>query len=315
MSIKPVITALIGYGHLGRFHAQKIAALENAEFCAIVEPTAQGQERARQEHPNVPVVSSLQDLPSNIEAAIVATPTSFHFSICQQLIEKGIHIFCEKPVTDKIEDSLKLEKLIESKKLVFQVGHSERCHAAWERKGEYAEFLVPGCHLRLDRYAPFKGRATDVDVVNDLMIHDLDLLRFLLEREPSKVSAHGFKQRTNHWDHVVANLEWQDGTQATITVGRGHVHEVRSLKSVSAAGVWRVDLMKNEIQTAYAKGDEVKVETYNKRDHLQLEQDSFYQTIRGQKPVMVSLHDGIAAVKLIDAVLQSLSSGLAVNLK
>ncbi|MBH47431.1 MAG: hypothetical protein CME71_04605 [Halobacteriovorax sp.] len=309
-----VKTALIGFGHLGRFHAQKIAACENAEFVAIVEPTQAGRERATNEHPNVNVVESLEALPAHTAAAIVATPTSYHFEICKRLIEKEMHVFCEKPVTDKLEDSLKLQGLIKSKNLVFQVGHSERCHEAWERRSEFKEFLAPGCNLRLDRYAPFKGRATDVDVVNDLMIHDLDLLRFLLGKDPVSVSAHGFKQRTKHWDHAVAHLDWSDGTKATITVGRGHVHEVRSLKSVSSAGVWRVDLMKNEIQTAYADASEVKIEHYNKRDHLLLEQEAFYHSILSGKAPMVSLEDGIAAVKLIDAVLQSLESHKTVQL-
>tara|TARA_R110000868_G_scaffold282927_2_gene543271 strand:- start:2432 stop:3373 length:942 start_codon:yes stop_codon:yes gene_type:complete len=310
-----VKTALIGFGHLGRFHAQKIAAIENAEFVAIVEPSEAGRAHAQREHPGVSVVASLSELPKETQAAVVATPTSFHFDVCKELIANDLHVFCEKPVTDKLEDSLKLQELLKSKNLVFQVGHSERCHEAWERRSEFKEFLTPGCNLRLDRYAPFKGRATDVDVVNDLMIHDLDLLRFLLGRDPISVSAHGFKQRTKHWDHAVAHLEWSDGTKATITVGRGHVHEVRSLKSVSSAGVWRVDLMKNEIQTAYADASDVKIESYTKRDHLLLEQQAFYQSILEKKPAMVTLDDGIAAVKLIDAVLQSLETNKTVSLK
>tara|TARA_R110000868_G_scaffold298978_1_gene559193 strand:- start:4404 stop:5345 length:942 start_codon:yes stop_codon:yes gene_type:complete len=310
-----VKTALIGFGHLGRFHAQKIAACENADFVAIVEPTAAGRERAHSEHPSVEIVESLEKLSKQASAAIVATPTSYHFDICKKLIERDMHVFCEKPVTDKLEDSLKLQELVKTKKIVFQVGHSERCHEAWERRSEFLEFLTPGCHLTLDRYAPFKGRATDVDVVNDLMIHDLDLLRFLLGKDPVSVSAHGFKQRTKHWDHAVAHLDWSDGTRATITVGRGEVNEVRSLKSASSAGVWRVDLMKNEIQTAYADASEVKIEGYNKRDHLLLEQEAFYNSILSGKPPMVSLEDGIAAVKLIDAVLQSLESHKTVQLQ
>lgn len=312
--MKPVRTALIGYGHLGRFHAQKISALEEAQFVAIVEPFETSRQKAKEAHPDVLVVEKIADLPSDVEAAIVATPTSFHFEICRELIAKGLHIFCEKPITDKLSDSLKIKELMQGKNLIFQAGHSERCHEAWEFKDKLAPFLTTGCHLRLDRYAPFKGRATDVDVVNDLMIHDLDLLCFLLGEKPKKIQAQGFKQRTNHFDHAIANFEWSNGSKAAITVGRGHVHEVRSLEATSAAGLLRVDLMNNKIDIAYAKGESIESIPYNKRDHLLLEQQSFYRAIRDVAPVMVNLDDGIAAVELVDAVLRSLETGKEVIL-
>lgn len=313
--MKPVKTALIGYGHLGRFHAQKIAQLEEAQFIAIVEPFAASQVKAKEAHPEVMIVSSIEELPSDVEAAIVATPTSFHFELCQKLIKRNIHVFCEKPITDKLADALKLEAQMQSSSLVFQAGHSERCHEAWEFKEKFAPYLTSESYLRLDRYAPFKGRATDVDVVNDLMIHDLDLLCFLLGSAPYKIEAQGFKQRTRHYDHAIAHLTWKNGTKATITVGRGHVHEVRSLEAVNSAGLFRVDLMNNTIAIAPAKAEGIDQQNYQKRDHLLLEQKAFYRAIRDLGPVMVNLNDGIVAVKLIDAVLQSLDSNQVVELK
>ena len=310
----PVKTALVGYGHLGRFHAQKIAALDDAHFVAIVEPFVPNQQKAREAHSEVIIVNSVDELPNDIEAAIVATPTSFHFELCQKLIAKNIHIFCEKPITDKLSDAIKLEVSLKNSSLIFQAGHSERCHEIWEMRERFKEFLTPGCHLRIDRYAPFKGRATDVDVVNDLMIHDLDLLRFLLEREPKKISTKGYKQRTNHFDHVIANLEWSDGTSATITVGRGHVHEVRALEAVNSKGVMRVDLMNNHLNIAFANIDQVETIQYQKRDHLLLEQKNFYRAIRGLGPVMVNFNDGLMAVRLVDAVLKSLNEATSVEL-
>ncbi|PIP90060.1 MAG: hypothetical protein COW01_09270 [Bdellovibrionales bacterium CG12_big_fil_rev_8_21_14_0_65_38_15] len=312
--MKAINTALIGYGHLGRFHAQKIVALDLSNLVAIVEPSKAGQQTAKDAHPNVLIVNSIDELPANVEAAIVVTPTSFHFDLCKKLIEKNIHIFCEKPVTDKLEDSLTLQSLMKDKKLVFQVGHSERCHEAWEQKGLMSPYLGAGAHLRLDRYAAFKGRATDVDVVNDLMIHDLDLLRYLLGQDPVNVSATGFKQRTNKWDHVVAHFTFTNGCVADITVGRGHVHEVRSLEGSSEHGVLRVDLMNSQIQIAHKEASEIKVINYTKRDHLLMEQENFYRSINEGSTPMVTLEDGVKAVKLIDAVLRSLETKNVVNL-
>lgn len=309
-----VKTALIGFGHLGRFHAQKIALLEEAEFVAIVEASEAGRERARSEYPNIAIVESLEQLPDGVEAAIVVTPTSLHFDICQKLVAKGIHVFCEKPMTDRLQDALSLKEQVLAKKVLFQVGHSERCHEAWEKRELFTPYLTSGAHLRLDRYAAFKGRATDVDVVNDLMIHDLDLLCFLIGEAPISVAAKGYKQRTDHWDHVVATLKWKNDMSAHITVGRGHVYEVRSFEVVNQAGVLRVDLMNTEIQIATAKGTEVEKISYTKRDHLLLEQQAFYQAIRGKRSVMVDLAAGVTAVTLVDAVLRSLASGQEVEL-
>lgn len=313
--MKKVNTALIGYGHLGRFHAQKIEAIEVANFVAIVEPFEGARQKASEAHPGVLVVSSVDELPGEVEAAIVVTPTSFHYKICQQLITKNLHVFCEKPVTDKLEDSLSLQHLMKDKKLIFQVGHSERCHEAWEQRGLMSPYLMAGAHLRLDRYAAFKGRATDVDVVNDLMIHDLDLLRYLLVQDPISVSATGYKQRTKYWDHVVAHFTFSNGCVADITVGRGHVHEVRALEATSENGVLRVDLLNNKIHIAHKEAQEIKVIDYTKRDHLLMEQQHFYQSIQTGKAPMVSLDDGVKAVQLIDAVLKSLETKTAVNLK
>lgn len=312
--MKPVATALIGYGHLGRWHAQKVEALAESELVAIVEQFPAGQKRAKEAHPSTQIVSSIHDLSSEVEAVIIATPTSIHYELCEAAIKRDLHIFCEKPITDKLTDALKIREQVKNKSLVFQAGHSERCHQAWERKNEFIAYLAPGAHLRLDRYAPFKGRATDVDVVNDLMIHDLDLLCFLLGSMPARVKAQGFKQRTRHYDHAIAELEWSNGTRATITVGRGHVHEVRALEASSSAGLLRVDLMHNKIQIAKGNGDSVQEVDYPKRDHLLIEQQAFYRAIRGERETMVTLDDGIVAVRLVDAVLRSLDSEKVVEL-
>lgn len=312
--MKPVATALFGYGHLGRWHAQKVEALSESELVAIVEHSVEGRERAQLAHPSVNVVASMDELPAHTEAVIIATPTSTHYELCLEAIKRNLHIFCEKPITDKLEDALKIHDLTQGKSLVFQAGHSERCHQAWERLQEFAAYLAPGAHIRLDRYAPFKGRATDVDVVNDLMIHDLDLVCFLLGAEPVRLRAQGFKQRTRHYDHAIAELEWSNGTRATITVGRGHVHEVRALEASSSAGLLRVDLMHNKIQIAKGDGDQIEVIDYPKRDHLLIEQQAFYNAIRGARDTMVTLDDGVAAVRLVDAVLRSLDSGKMVEL-
>lgn len=307
--MKKIKTAVIGYGHLGKWHAQKAEAFpEMAELKYIVEKFPAGQEAASKAHPKATIVDDISKCIDDIDAAFVVTPTSFHYEIVDYLLKKNKHVFCEKPITETTEQALKLKELLKTHSVILQVGHSERFHQAWERKNEYKHFFDAPAHITLKRVAPFKGRATDVDVVQDLMIHDLDLLVFLFGEKPVCVEAMGFKMRTNHYDYVTANFKFKSGNRATITVGRNQTKEVRELEISNHAGTLLVDLMRNEISEALGKetGPQyVNTGTYEKRDHLLLEHKNFYQSIHNNQPPIISLEDGLTAVRLIDKVLES----------
>lgn len=305
--------AVIGYGHLGKWHAQKAESFpELAELKYIVEKFPAGMEAAKLAHPNVKVVADISECINDIDAAFVVTPTSFHFELVEYLLKNNKHVFCEKPLTETTPQSLKLKELLIGKDLVLQVGHSERFHQAWERKVNYKQFFEAPAHITLKRVAPFKGRATDVDVVQDLMIHDLDLLVYLFGETPVSVESVGFKMRTNRYDYVSSNFKFKSGHRATITVGRNQTKEVRELEISNKAGTLLVDLMRNEIQEALGSelGPEfVSLDKYEKRDHLLLEHQHFYDSITNHKAPIVSLEDGLLAVRLIDKVIESVESG------
>ena len=309
--------AVIGYGHLGKWHAQKAESFpEFSELKYIVEKFPAGREAAKNAHPKAIIVEDVSECIDDVDAAIVVTPTSFHFEIVEYLLKNKKHVFCEKPVTETTEQALKLKVLL-TDDLVLQVGHSERFHQAWEKKKNYLHFFQSPAHITLKRVAPFKGRATDVDVVQDLMIHDLDLLMYLFEEKPIAVDAIGFKMRTCHFDYVTANFRFNSGNRATITVGRNQTKEVRELEISNESGTLVVDLMKNEIQEALGSenGPEfVRLESYEKRDHLFLEHKNFYHSIIEKKPAIVTLEDGITAVNLIDKVLESVRTNKEVLL-
>lgn len=316
--VSKIKVAVIGYGHLGKWHAQKAESFpELAELKYIVEKFPAGIEAAKKAHPNVTVVDDISKCINDIDAGFVVTPTSFHYEIVEYLLKNKKHVFCEKPVTETSAQALKLKDLLEENPVVLQVGHSERFHQAWEQKKSYAQFFEAPSHITLKRVAPFKGRATDVDVVQDLMIHDLDLLVYLFGETPVSVDAIGFQMRTTHYDYVTANFRFKSGNRATITVGRNQTKEVRELEISNKAGTLVVDLMRNEIQEALGAhpGPEfVKLESYEKRDHLLLEHKNFYQSITNKTAPIISLDDGILAVRLIDHVLESVRTGKEVML-
>ncbi len=308
--------AVIGYGHLGKWHAQKVEAFANiSELKYIVEKFPNAQKAARVAHPSAIIVDDISKCITEIDAAIVVTPTSFHFEIVEYLLKNNKHVFCEKPLTETAKQALQLKEILNGKNLVLQVGHSERFHQIWECKEEFKKYFESPAYLSLKRVAPFKGRATDVDVVQDLMIHDLDLLVYLLGETPYSVESIGFKMRTNRLDYVTSQFKFKSGHKATITVGRNQTKEVRELEISNCSGTILFDLMKNEIQIADGQNkgpDFVQNESYPKRDHLLLEHMHFYDSIIHAKQPIVSLEDGLLAVKLIDKVLESVESGLEV---
>lgn len=310
-----VKVAILGHGHLGKWHTQKAQGLESCELVAIVEPF--NQDDIKKSYPGVKVVSQLEDIIDAIDAAIVVTPTSTHFELVKQLLQANKHVFCEKPLCSTTAQVEELRSLRGEKK--FQVGHSERCHQAWE-------IILPQIPnskktLKINRFAPFKGRATDVDVVQDLMIHDIDLMLYTLKQKPVAVNSIGHVIRTDKpelYDHVTSHFYFENGDECLITSGRNHVQEVRTFELMSAEGCLEVDLFRNKISYASNKtfedGRFVKEESYEKRDHLLIEQERFYQSILNNEPEFVTFEDGATAVFYVEQVLKSLKTGKRIEL-
>ena len=310
--MKKVRVAVLGYGHLGKWHCQKVEAnKEFADFVAIVEKFPAGQEAARANHPNVKVVSDISEIINDIDAAIVVTPTSTHFELVTYLLKNDKNVFCEKPLCSNDEEAAALKQVAKEKKVVLQVGHSERFHEAWDKLRDRFQKLTPPFTVKINRVAPFKGRATDVDVVQDLAIHDLDLILYLFKQKPISISAQGLKIRTNNWDHANIQVSLADRCEAFVVVGRNSVKEVRELEVMSQEGMILVDLFANKIYEAtsstFDDGTFVKEETYSKRDHLLLEHQHFYNSILESRPAIIGLQDGLNAVHMVDCALKSMN--------
>jgi predicted dehydrogenase len=307
--------AVIGLGHLGKWHVDKVLACSSAELICAVDPAPSSKGVLEERGLSIPLYKTLEDCleQEEFDAAFVVTPTSLHFDVCKKLLKEGKHVFCEKPLTSTYEQALELKSL--KGRSTFQVGHSERFHAIWNQLGVRKKYLEDKPVLSLNRQAPFKGRATDVDVVQDLMIHDIDLVLYLLKEKPQQVLALGKKQRTDKWDYVKAFFSFESGAQATITVGRNHVCEVRELESVNSAGCLKVDLLNRKAfeASALAMDNFVQEENYDKRDHLLEEHESFYQAILDESEAIVSIDAGVEAVYFVELVLKSLENGRAIQ--
>lgn len=318
--------AVIGYGHLGKWHCEKAAYLNSCELVCIVEQNPDNKKKAAEKHPTVKILDNIEEALPLIDAAIIVTPTSTHFHFIEILLKANKHIFCEKPLCTTEEEVLKIKDMYQNKSLVFQVGHSERFHKAWqiiESDPYYNKFITATGTLKINRLAPFKGRATDVDVVQDLMVHDVDLLVFLFGEVPYQVKSTGYKIRTQKYDYVCSEFEFKSGKRAIVTVGRNHVREVRDLEYTSLQGCMYIDMFSNEVLVAPKEhvppekkklSEFVEVLSYDKQDHLLIEQEYFYKAIDSGVPAIVTFEDGVLAVRLINKVIESLESGQTVNI-
>ncbi len=313
-------TVVFGYGHLGRWHVDKVIALKSeglSDLVAVVDPSPDTKNKLEEKGINVPVFANLKECSLDFDAAIVVTPTSFHYELCKELIKMKKNVFCEKPMTSTYEQSIELKNLIAENQVKFQVGHSERFHQIWPTVKENVDFFKGTPALRLERQAPFKGRATDVDVVQDLMIHDIDLMMFILGDRPSSVEAFGKKQRTDKWDFVRAHFKFNSGAVAEITVGRGHTEEIRNFEVVNDAGCLQVDLFKKELKIAKSSAlgpdDFVVTSEYPARDHLLEEQRLFYRAIVENTSTAVDETAGVNAVHIVEQVLHSLDQEKVVS--
>jgi len=311
-----VRVALIGYGHLGKWHAQKAQALETSELIAIVDPSENSREMAKESFSGIKIVASLSEIMDEIDAGLVVTPTSYHFSVAKELLENSKHVFCEKPVTATMKEAHELAEIAKNKDVIFQVGHSERCHQFWEQISEYKEIVDTATIVNVVRNSPFKGRAADVGVAEDLMIHDLDLVRMFCG-DPKSVEAMGAKLITDKWDHAKAILKY-DNQLVTIENSRNDVKVERSIQFTGPKGVLRVDLfeLKAYVSNEFKAGEEQEIKeiSYERRDHLLIEQEKFYNSIIDGSEVFVSLDDGMKALALVEAVNQALDSGKEVTL-
>lgn len=228
--MKKLRTAVIGVGYMGRFHAGKLAACADAELVAVADTDAA---RAKDVAAALGCAheTDYRRLLSRIDAACVAVPTEHHHAVVRACLEAGVHVLVEKPLSRTLEEADALLALARAKALVLQVGHLQRFNPAFralEAQGGRPLFID------IERLAPFKARAIDVDVVLDLMIHDLDLLLWFDGTEPKSVDAVGVAALTDKIDIANARIRFASGCVANVTASRISAEGLRRIRVFQA---------------------------------------------------------------------------------
>lgn len=296
--------AVIGVGYLGRFHAQKYAALEHVDLVGVYDSYLPQAQAVAQEL-NVKVFSHLDELLKSVDAVSIATTTSAHYAVAHACLEQGIHVLIEKPMTETIEEAAILINLAQKHQCLIQVGHLERFNPA------YQAFLPHLKNIRLieaQRLASFKKRGSEVDVILDLMIHDLDLVLSLVKSPMVHIHAQGLSVMTDAIDLANVSLRFANGCAAHLTASRVYSGSERLTRIYQEDGYYALNFGHQKL-TRYIPSPEAQnglflqneeIPCYS-QDALQAQITEFVLAIQMGTPIQV---DGNAALSALDLALQ-----------
>lgn len=325
--------AVVGVGSLGQHHARILAGMDGVDLVGVVDPRPdQGQQIA--ERFDTQWYSDVSELPKGLDGAVIATPTIYHVEPAQYFLKSGIATLVEKPLAANLASANQLHELAQEHDTVLQVGHVERFNPAFEEAQKVCGDVK---YLRCQRVSPYTFRSTDIGVVHDLMIHDIDLALALTGRMPESVEAFGAVAIGPHEDCAVARLRMAGGAIVDITSSRMAPQAERSLQIWGSGGCVNVDLhartltswqpsaavaanpgviqaiaaatpnplsLKDRVFGEWVEENTVQA---SDRDALTAELCEFTEAIRGERTPRVSGREAVQAMLVANDVLNSLT--------
>jgi len=254
--------AIVGYGHFGHYHATKYAALDNSIVAAIVDTDRERRDVARQHYPAANIFESVEALLKSAppDLASVTVPASQHFAVARRLLAAGVHLLVEKPLAVNLDCAWSLSQLAQQKSLLLVPGHLERFHRHTQ---DLARHCPAPKFIETRRLARWSGRGGDVDAVMDLMIHDIDLVKALVDAPLAEVRARGAKRVTDFWDLVQAQLRFVDGSEAMLWVSRAATHNERAFHLYNGVVCATLDALGGHLALSRAVGDALTTDTYH----------------------------------------------------
>jgi predicted dehydrogenase len=302
---------VIGVGYLGRLHAQKIASLNDVVFSGVCDADPERGKAVAEEF-GTSFFGNPRKLLREVDAVSIAVPTTAHFRVTREAIRAGVHVLLEKPIAASVREGRTLVREAAGRGLVFQIGHLERFNSAVISATSILEeprFIE--CH----RLGMFGGRGTDVDVVLDLMIHDLDLLLSFVRSPVARISAVGVPVISSNVDIANARLTFANGCVANVTASRVSMRKQRKIRIFQEDAYVSMDFIENQIQI-YRRifpagpgglpeitGEVLETE---KGDALRDEIRSFVDCARTGAAPRVSGEDGLAALEVAFRILRKM---------
>jgi predicted dehydrogenase len=312
---------LFGYGHLGKIHARCIQQIKDLNLIGIFDPDKLAQESAINQ--GYKVFSTADKLLELCDAVDIVSPTPHHFETARKALERRLHVFVEKPITFTFHEALQLQELVKENQCVLQVGHVERFNPAFL---SLSDMVLTPRFIEGHRLSTFNPRGTDVSVVLDLMIHDLDMVLHLIDSPVADVQSHGISIVSQSHDICNARITFENGSVANLTASRISLKQMRKLRIFQSDAYISMDFLErsSEIVRLTDQAENIsdtqhsfELETYNGKKHIvidipkpmevnaiQEELNSFYQSIAEGTPPKVTVDDGVAAMKLAYEIME-----------
>ncbi len=286
MSVKPINIGVVGVGHLGIHHVKHYTTIPNVNLLGIYDPDVKRSNYVANKYKTV-AFQSLKKLIGNVDALSIVTPTPNHYKTAKLCIENKKHVFIEKPITVTLEEANELLDLSKNNSTIIQVGHIERLNPALMALEPYH---INPKFIEIQRLAPFTVRGTDVPVVLDKMIHDIDILLSLVKSEVASLEATGMSIITNSLDMAHARIQFKNGTTASLMSSRIAQNDVRKIKLFQKNLYSTIDLLKGT--TEIYKVEQNKSYKSNVLETAEFFRDGKKQFISYMKP-NIKKHDAL----------------------
>jgi predicted dehydrogenase len=314
--MEQIRTGVIGLGRMGKQHCRIYSNLRESQLTGVYDINPQTAHEVSQLY-EIPACNTLDDLLANVDAVSIVTPTPTHFQIMQKCVKHGIHFLVEKPVIDSMQQAESLLKATNQGQLTCQVGHIERFNPTYVELRHVLENRRVFA-INFQRLSPYRVSNKDIDVVLDLMVHDLDLCNDLMGCEPVAINALGISPFSETLDHVVAQLSYSTGQVIALTASRITEQKVRMVQVTAEDAYIEADFLNKCIfihrgstgeytsntshQVKYHQESLVERIMVPSAEPLALEIRHFIQCVRQGRPPDVPISEGLKALELAEHI-------------
>jgi predicted dehydrogenase len=305
---------VVGVGYLGRFHALIHSRHPRVNLVGVVDTNPEQAHKVAEEAGCV-AFESLDALLPQVDAVSIVVPTSLHLDVARPFLEAGKHVLLEKPIAATIEQGREIVRLAEQAGVILQIGHLERFNAGVMA---LAERIKQPRFIEAHRMSPFVARATDVDVVSDLMIHDIDIILALVNADIAQISAIGSSVLTDHIDIANARLEFSNGAVANVIASRVSRDKMRRIRVFEHHRYQALDFNDQTLDEVYPQPREGQEWPEIVQERLQIEPvkpldaeiDAFVQCVQTGRPPLVGGRTGLEALEVAIAVREKIEASM-----
>lgn len=292
---------VIGVGYLGQFHAEKYYRMDNVRLAGVADIDPARAEDVAAKYDSR-AFTDYRDLLGHVDAVSVVVPTESHFEIGLESLKRDVDVLIEKPMTTTLEQADKLIDMAESRRRILQIGHLERFNPAVLALND---FITHPMFIEVHRLSIFKDRSTDVSVVLDLMIHDIDIILNIVKSEIQSIHAAGVPVICEHADIANVRMQFESGCVANVTASRISTKNQRKIRIFQKDAYISVDFAKREISlirrtedspNGIVPGTEFQQMCFTEADVLEDELESYIHSVRTRKAPVVSGHAGRRAL-------------------